>query len=215
MPGLEHNFNDAERNLQRDVRNPHDVKPPREIGGISSFQKPPKEIDNLSEAGSQKQYADDNGKIYRVDNELLPNNSFERNNYIFNTDDLGRTKSVEGKLQTKDHIDRPIISESMKNIGKGFEKDSDDRGHLIADRFNGPGGLGNLVPQDKDFNRVEFNQFEKDLAKEVDKGKEVYVKIDLNYPGNSFRPDSFSVDYSINKEQFNRVFSNETRGDIK
>lgn len=44
MPGLEHNFNDAERNLQRDVRNPHDVKPPREIGGGTEQNRAPKEI---------------------------------------------------------------------------------------------------------------------------------------------------------------------------
>ena len=42
--------------------------------------------------------------------------------------------------------------------------------------------------------------------------KEIYywkiIQVDMKYPGNSLRPDSFKVNYSINGEKFKTTFSN-------
>ena len=39
------------------------------------------------------------------------------------------------------------------SVDKGDMRKTDDRGHLIADRFNGSGGIENLVPMDSDLNQ--------------------------------------------------------------
>lgn len=43
-------------------------------------------------------YYDDNGKLYRVENELMPNSEYEINGYKYKTDDKGRIVSAEGTV---------------------------------------------------------------------------------------------------------------------
>jgi hypothetical protein len=163
-----------------------------------------------------KNYTDDNGEIYCVDNELIPNNSYELNGYKYDTDDCGRIVSAEGNLQIKDHEGREKINVSKTDIGKGDERDTDDKGHIIGDQFNGAGGLGNLVMQDCTVNRSgDYWKLENQLAKEVKDGKEVFINIDLDYPGKSFRPDGFMVTYFIDGEEFVKVISNNPGGEEK
>ena len=236
MHGLERGTNDAEQRLASDVKQTTDVKPPKEIGEAKShFSDAPKEIGDVNaktqeipheikdnqpksflDADGNRCYTDDNGEVYRVNNDLVENCSYELNGYKYETDDIGRKISAEGKLRLKEESGyNPIKGVSLSDIGKGFEEKTDDRGHLIGNRFDGVGGIGNLVPQDKKFNHVEYNIFENSLAKEVSQGKDVYIKIDLDYSGASYRPNSFMVNYSIDGEEFIRVFSNEPRGEMK
>ncbi len=164
-----------------------------------------------------KNYTDDNGEIYCVNNELIPNNSYELNGYKYETDDCGRIVSAEGKLQVKAHEGRGEIKVSKSELGKGDEKDTDDRGHIIGDQFNGAGGPGNIVLQDRYQNQSgDYWKLEKELANEVKNGKDVYMKIDIDYPGASQRPDSFLVNYFINGEEFVKIISNTSnRGEVK
>lgn len=153
-------------------------------------------------------YYDDNGDLYRVGNELLPNSQYEINGYTYKTDELGRITSAEGKLHIKERDGRLPIKDSIENIGKGDQKEGDDRGHLIGDQFDGSNGLENMVPQDASINRNDFKNFENELAKEVKDGKEVYVKVEPIYDGDSRRPTAIVVTYSIDGEESVRVFPN-------
>ena len=153
-------------------------------------------------------YYDDNGKLYRVENELAPNSEYEINGYKYKTDDQGRIISAEGTLHLKDREGRLPIKDSIDDIGKGDQKEGDDRGHLIGDQFDGSNGLENMVPQDADINRNDFKNFENELAKEVKDGKEVNVKVEPIYDGDSHRPDAIVVTYSIDGEESVRVFPN-------
>lgn len=156
----------------------------------------------------KEHYFDDNGELYRVDKELLPESEYTINGYEYKTDDIGRIVSAEGKLHLKNHEGRLDIKDSKSDIGKGDEKETDDRGHLIGDRFDGSNGLENMVPQDSKINKGEFNQFENQLAKEVSAGNDVRVKIEPIYSGESRRPDAIGVTYSINGETSMRIFPN-------
>lgn len=178
---------------------------PQEIGETNAVQPNP-----LCDIDVDKYYTDDCNKVYRINNDLIADNTYEINGYKYETDNAGRIISAEGKLQVKDHEGYNKISQSagITEIGKGDERETDDRGHIFANRFNGASDIGNLVAQDSSLNRGEFNKFEQQLAREVNNGNEVYSKIDLSYPGDSFRPDSFLVSYSINGEEFVKVFSN-------
>lgn len=153
-------------------------------------------------------YYDDNGKLYRVENDLAPNTEYEINGYKYKTDDQGRIISAEGTLHMKDRDGRLQIKDSIEDIGKGDQKEGDDRGHLIGDQFDGSNGLENMIPQDANINRNDFKNFENELAKEVKDGKKVYVKIEPIYDGDSRRPVAIVVTYSVDGEESVRVFPN-------
>lgn len=157
-------------------------------------------------------YYDDNGDLYRVDDELAPNSTYEINGYKYTTDERGRIISVEGTLHMKDREGKLPIKDSMDTVGKGDQKEGDDRGHLIGDQFDGSNGLENLIPQDANINRNDFRNFENELAKEVKDGKEVKVKIEPIYEGDSRRPVAIVVSYSIDGEESVRVFPNGQEG---
>ena len=153
-------------------------------------------------------YYDDNGKIYRIDNELLPNNHYEINGYNYETDEKGRIVSAEGKLHLKERDGRLPIRDSIEDIGKGDQMEGDDRGHLIGDQFDGANGLENMVAQDAGINRNDFRIFENQLAEEVRNGKSVSVKVEPIYDGNSQRPSDIVVTYNIDGKDDVRIFPN-------
>ncbi len=155
-------------------------------------------------------YYDDNGKLYRIGNDLLPNSEYEINGYKYQTDDQGRIISAEGTLHLKDREGRLPIKDSIEDIGKGDQKEGDDRGHLIGDQFDGSNGLENMIPQDANINRNDFKNFENELAKNVKEGKEVTVKIEPVYEGDSKRPSAIIVTYTIDGEENIRVFPNDS-----
>ena len=70
---------------------------------------------------ANKEYRDDNGKLFRKGNELIPNNKYVENGYSYRTDSEGRVKSAEGQLQLSKEP-RKQISDSMETIGKGDQK---------------------------------------------------------------------------------------------
>ncbi|MDI3367577.1 hypothetical protein ACVWWU_002703 [Pantoea sp. PA1] len=115
-------------------------------------------------------------------------------NKTFQTDTQGRTSLAEGTLSW------------TKNDRNGYQQckagkcgnPGDEGGHLIASIFNGPGEKLNLVPMDGNLNKGVWKQMENTWANALKDGKQVNVKIEPVYIGDSKRPDSFSVTYSIN-----------------
>ena len=154
-------------------------------------------------------YYDDNGKLYRVGKELTINSEYEINGYKYKTDQKGRIVSAEGTLHLKNRKGRLPIQDSIEDIGKGDQKDGDDRGHLIGDQFDGSNGLENMVPQNADINQKDYRYFENELANEVRNKKEVKVSIEPIYKGDSHRPVAIVVTYSIEGNESVRFFPNE------
>jgi len=76
---------------------------------------------------------------------------------------------------------------------------TDHGGHLIGRQFGGSGDIDNLVPQSSRTNLSggEWYSMEKQWAKALERGEKVTVDIKPNYVGNSVRPESFRVEYSI------------------
>lgn len=160
------------------------------------------------ESQNDKIYYDDNGEKYREGNSLEPNITFEKNGYIYQTDELGRVISAEGKLQVKDHKGRREMPDKRDVVARGEMSDSDDSGHLIADRFNGSGELENLVPMERSLNRGDYAKLEGTLAEAVKDGADVRMKVKPVYNGDSNRPDEFRVSYSIDGDKEVVVFKN-------
>lgn len=157
----------------------------------------------------RKCYYDINGVLYRIDKDLVPNVSYEIKGYIYKTDDQGRISSVSGKLHLKDHQGRLNIEDSKSDVGKGDERETDDRGHVIGDQFGGAPRLENLIPQDAKINQGIYKNLEDELAKQVRNGKDVRIDIKLMYEGNSRRPEAIVFKYTIDGEKFIKIFPND------
>ena len=65
-----------------------------------------------------------------------------------------------------------------------------------------------MIPQNANINRNDFKNFENGLAKEVKAGKEVKLKIEPIYEGDSRRPTDIVATYSINGEESVIIFPN-------
>ncbi len=155
-----------------------------------------------------KKYIDDNGILYRKGKNLQPNTTSTINGYTFTTDELGRT-SVSGKLQLKPQgAKRLNIADSIDTIGHGDQLYTDVRGHLIADRFNGPNNMINIVAQDGTLNRKEYWDLEEFWAKALKDNKDVYVDIRPIYLDNLYRPIGFDINYTIDDISSHVTFLN-------
>ncbi len=167
------------------------------------------DITENSEKPVEKIYYDDNGEKYREGDNLEPNKIFEVNGYKYETDDKGRTISVEGKLKIRDSEYKRNM-DSMDAVGKGDQKESDDRGHLIGYQFEGSGGIENLVPMNLKLNRGDYESMENKLAKAVEAGSDVRLKVEPVYDSDSHRPTELRASYSIDGEKTVVVFKNES-----
>ena len=175
---------------------PFDVRKPVDVTGPKGENLKP--IDGLNkQINLDKRIPQDISKV--------KNNVTEINGYKYTTDKLGRTVSAEGDLKLK-----PDTKRNQKLQSEAGGKDrlkTDDGGHPIGRQFGGEGKL-DLVAQDSFLNRVTYNRLESRWADALRNGDKVFVKVDMKYPGNSLRPDSFKVNYSINGEKFKTTFSN-------
>lgn len=175
------------------------------LGGENGKEvKPQREI-----IDGKMNYYDDRGTLYRIENDLLPDNNYELNGYRYETDECGRIASVEGCLHMKDREGRLPIRDSIEDIGKGDQREGDDRGHLIGDQFDGANGLENMIPQDAGINRYDYKNFENELASKVRDGEAVQVEIEVVYEdGSSRRPTDVIVVYSVDGTEDMRIFPN-------
>src|SRR5574344_1950874 len=162
------------------------------------------------EMNGQECKTDDNGKIYSRDGELEPNCKYTLNGYNYETDEKRRIIKAEGEISIPENkTPRPKLPDIDDR------KDTDDRGHLIAHEFGGSDTEGNLVPMDSDLNESgDYRQLEIELKKAVEEGKDVSVTVEPQYEGDSKRPISFVVTYTIDGETYEKTFPNESsKGD--
>ncbi len=146
-----------------------------------------------------KYFTDASGKIFRIGDDLAKNATYNINGYIYQTDELGRIISVTfDKLTLKPNGQaRKIISSTIDDIGKGYQQVGDQRGHIIADRFNGDNSLANIVPMSPELNQRDFKAIEDLWAEYIANGKNVSGTIEFVYEGLSFRPGRMDVSYLI------------------
>ena len=151
------------------------------------------------------QQTDDNGQVYRINDELVKNAEFQINGYTYKTDNNSRTIQASGKLQIPLKHER--VMENMKVVGKGDQRDTDDRGHLIGHQFFGSDRLENLVPQEQRINQGSYARLETHLADLVNAGKEVYVSVTPFYK-DTRRPEAIFYYYSVNGHSSAVFFTN-------
>ena len=157
----------------------------------------------------EKEYLDDNGNIYRIGDELVRNSSYQINGYKYETDTHGRIKSASGKLivvDTQEYVRK--MDDDISIIGKGYELETDDRGHVIGHQFNGSDGMENMIPQDMHINRSDYKLLETKLANHVKEGNDVNINIIPYYDPESRRPICIFYFYKINGVAHTMLFPN-------
>ena len=163
------------------------------------------------ETSKEKEHLDDNAKVYRKGNELVPNSEFVINGYKYNTDEFGRTISAEGTLRIRDD-DHKRIMDSNEAVFKGEKEAGFEKGHLIGHQFGGSGGMENLSIMAGEVNHGDFLKLENKLANAVKDGADVKMKVEPVYEGNSNKPSEYKVTHSINGEKEVVVFYNRNEG---
>jgi hypothetical protein len=131
------------------------------------------------------------------------------NGYNFSIDAHARPRQIAGELRD---APQPRSRSAQANAGKPDRRSTDDGGHFIAARFNGPREWFNHFAQDASFNRGEYRALEDKWAKAIRSGKRVFVDIVHHYRGTSMRPHRISVSWVIDGESYSREFPNEKRG---
>ena len=154
-------------------------------------------------------YTDDAGRVYRCNNELIKNNTYEINGYSYTTDEMGRITSAEGKAHLKTHEGRLDIKDSKETVGRGHALETDDRGHIIGDQLDGSNGMENLVAQDSGINKGAYKALEDRIAGMVKEGKNVEIKVEPIYGDKfSYRPTEIKYTYTVEGEKTVTLFPN-------
>lgn len=137
--------------------------------------------------------------------EMKPDSTYERNGYVYATDERGRICQVEGTLALKPG-ERSTLQTEIGHTGL----EDDEGGHLIGTRFDGPTDAFNLVPQNANLNRGEWKAMENSWADALENGSDVKVTIMPIYTDDSPRPSEFEVVTELDGELIYRHFENQS-----
>ena len=117
-----------------------------------------------------------------------------KNSYNYALDSNGRTVRASGKLSLKK---APRDTGVQRAAGGADRLATDQGGHLIGSRFNGPNDAFNTVAQNQNLNQGSWKAMENSWARALKDGQEVFVDIKPQYVGENLRPASFKVNYTI------------------
>ena len=132
-----------------------------------------------------------------------------KNDYNFSIDAHARPGQIYGELTLQS---QSRSKRAQADAGKPDRRNTDDGGHFIAARFNGPREWFNHFAQDANFNRGAYRAIEDAWARAVRSGKRVFVDIVPRYRGTSMRPHSLIVTWTIDGKKSKRRFANERGG---
>lgn len=133
-----------------------------------------------------------------------------RKGYKYELDELGRVKKVEGEL-TRNPAQGRNKTAQLEAGGKD-RLPTDEGGHYVGRRFDGPMDDFNHFAQDQNFNRGAYKSLENKWDAALKNGKNVKVEILPNYIGDSVRPNSLNVKYWIDGKPAMKVLFNRPGG---
>jgi len=114
---------------------------------------------------------------------------------------------VSGMLTVADAPTRSRTSQ--RQAGGPERRASDDGGHYIAARFNGPTEAFNHFAQNANFNRGGYRLLEDEWARHKRAGRAVSVKIVPQFGDNSIRPSTIDVWWTVDGKEKSVKFPNE------
>lgn len=130
--------------------------------------------------------------------------------YTYTLDEAGRTSRIEGNLVSNAAQGRNTAAQL--NAGGADRLVTDEGGHFIGRRFDGPLEDFNHFAQDMNLNRGAYKSIENSWQRALNNGSTVNVEIVPRYTGSSLRPTSLDVNYTIDGVPFQRSFMNRAGG---
>lgn len=114
-----------------------------------------------------------------------------RNGYEYEFDAKGRVSGVKGKLK----LNKAQGRNTKAQLGAGGEDrlTTDQGGHYVGRRFDGPMDDFNHFAQNGNFNNGAYKSLENSWQRALEDGKSVEVEITPKYPGDSLRPSTITV----------------------
>jgi len=132
---------------------------------------------------------------------------FRANGYEWRVDETGLFRDLHGTLTLSDNPRRSRTAQAR--AGGPDRRATDDGGHYIAPRFNGPIEAFNHFAQNFNLNRGRYRVLEDEWYREKLAGKRVDVRIQAVYEGSSRRPSYLNVWFWIDGERHSLKFPNE------
>lgn len=132
----------------------------------------------------------------------------EKSGYRYELDLSERTREIKGEVSVDETAARS--RRNQREAGGADRRATDDGGHYIAARFNGPSDAFNHFAQDANFNRGAYRVMENSWAANVRAGHRVSVDIVPHYVGLSRRPDRIKVTWFVDGARRSRTFANES-----
>jgi hypothetical protein len=120
-----------------------------------------------------------------------------------------RTERVSGELRLGQVSQRSRQEQSR--AGGADRKPTDDGGHFVAARFDGPRKWFNHFAQNSNFNRGAYRAIEDGWAKDLKAGKRVFVDIVPHYTGQSTRPDNLTIQWTVGDREYVRELPNKRK----
>ncbi len=138
---------------------------------------------------------------------IEPRHQIVRNGYTYEIDARERTRRVSGMLTS---ADMPVRSRTSQTQAGGAERRvGDDGGHYIAARFRRPTEAFNHFAQDANFNRGGYRVLEDEWARDKRAGRSVTVTIVPRFEGQSVRPSTINVWWTVDGKEKSVRFPNE------
>lgn len=135
-----------------------------------------------------------------------PSRIVQKNGYRFEIDTANRTRRVSGRLSSQT---APRSKVNQRQAGGSDRRVTDDGGHYVAARFNGPSDAFNHFAQDANFNRGRYRTIENDWASALRSGQRVQVSIVPHYRSGSQRPYEIDVSWTVNNATESQKIPNE------
>lgn len=132
---------------------------------------------------------------------VMPFRRITKNGYDFDLDSDNKMRRAAGSVSlgtaTRNRRDQ-------LEAGGIDRRSTDDGGHYVARRFNGPPDRFNLFPQDANFNRGKYRLLEDEWARAKRAGKQVEIEIVPRFEAGSKRPTELDVFFAIdgNRKSF-------------
>ncbi|GMU62579.1 MAG: hypothetical protein AMXMBFR34_43420 [Myxococcaceae bacterium] len=125
----------------------------------------------------------------------------------------GELKSAFAKIEPQNIGGGTPTNESSRAFVRLLGRETDDAGHAIGANLGGRGIIGgptsrNVFSQDPGVNQGAFRVFEQGVARQVEAGQDVFVRVVPIYGPASTRPSSVLYQVRINGKTTSQVFPN-------
>ncbi|WP_174297543.1 DNA/RNA non-specific endonuclease [Sphingomonas bacterium] len=129
-----------------------------------------------------------------------------RNGYDYTIDPAGNTRLIDGTITRGKNQGRDRKVQAAAGLPDRLP--TDQGGHYIARRFNGPTDAFNHFAQDENFNKSSYAKLEHEWDRLDRQGKRVHVTIIPEYSSPSRRPYRLEVTYTVGGSSKIEVFRN-------